>query len=327
MKVPIVKPDIGELERKYLLQAFDEGEIGVKSRFNRLFEEKLAEYTGFKYAVFCNSGWSALLLAARAANRGKYILPNFTMIATATAPLQARQKLDIRGVNERGLMEGDFNEAVISVDIYGKMPKITAPFIIEDAAEIFGRHKYYGDIVCFSFFFNKIMTVGEGGACVTNDSRLYEQMKLYRHHYYDGKSYDHLRDGYNVSQSGLQAAIGLAQLERIDELLEKRRKIGERYVKELGAWECTEYWYQPLIVKDKEKFKKFMDNKDIEVRDMFNPMNKQPCLINNPDVDFKLGPDYSQQLFDNGILLPMYSAMTQEEQDYIIKSVKGYEKA
>ncbi len=143
-------------------------------------------------------------------------------------------------------------------------------------------------------------------------------MKLLRHHYYDGKSYIHEKDGYNVSQSGVMAAIGTKQLERADEILEKRQVLGKRYVKELGAWECSEYWYQPYLCENRDGLAAYLESKDIPTRNFFTPLHIMP--------PFKQGNyPIAEDLSKRGILLPLYPTMTKEEQDYIIKSVKDYE--
>ena len=319
--IPMAKPDLTNLEIEYATKALKENEIGVKSYYVWEFEERLQGITGYKYALFTNSGWSALLLACRVMREkfDEITMPSFTMIASGTAAKEAGLKIKLVDVNERGLMERKYYiKMIMTVDMYGKECEARGDFIIQDAAEIFGKQYLYGDIVCFSFFYNKILTTGNGGAVLTNDKELYDEMKLFRHHYYDGSSYVHDKAGYNVSQTGVMAAIGTKQLERADEILEKRRALGERYVKELGAWECDEYWYQPLIVKDKEGLKKHLAENDIASRDFFNPLHKQPPL--KQDGHF---PN-SEKLYKTGILLPLYSTMEKSEQDYVIEKVNQW---
>ena len=318
----MAKPDLTSLETDYAHKALVEGEIGVKSPYVKEFEEKLAEYCGFKYAVFCNSGWSALLLAVRASGHKKITIPSFTMIASGTAAIQAGAKVQFVDVNERGLMTGNYSGAIMAVDMYGKLSSARGDFTIEDAAEVAGKMPYYGDIVCFSFFYNKILTTGNGGACLTNDENLYKEMVLLRHHYYDGHSYVHEKDGYNVSQSGVLAAIGTKQLERVEEILEKRKVLGERYEKELGAWQCDTPWYQPFMCqseKEKDALVAYLDSKEIATRSFFNPLHRQP-----PFKAKKKGFPVSDDLYAKGVLLPLYSTMTPEEQGYVIQEVNNF---
>ena len=325
MNVPMVRPDLTSLETDYAHKALIEGEIGVKSPYVKEFEEKLAVYTGFKFAVFCNSGWSALVLACRVAKEElgytEITMPTFTMIATGTAAKQTGFKINFEDVDERGLLRGKYEGLLMTVDMYGKLCEARADFIIEDAAEVAGKLPYYGNIVCMSFFYNKIMTTGNGGACLTNDENLYKEMCLFRHHYYDGHSYVHNKDGYNFSQTGVMAAIGTKQLERLEEILAKRKALGERYVNELGAWSCDTYWYQPYLCgtpEVKQALGKFLEQKGIATRDFFNPLHKMPPFGKKTKLPM------ADKLYGRGILLPLFSAMTKEEQDYVIDSVHQF---
>ena len=328
MEIPIVKPNLTNLEIDYATKALREGEIGTKSPYVKEFEDKLAEYLGFKYAIYVNSGWSALLFACRVMKEtisNEIVIPTFTMIACGTAAKQVGLDIEFVDVNKRGLLEGRYDKNVISIDIYGELSEARSEkFTIEDAAETFGKKDYYGDIVCFSFFYNKILTTGNGGACLTNDKELYDEMVLFRHHYYDGHSYIHEKDGYNVSQTGVMAAIGTKQLERIDKILERRREIGDRYAKELrNAWKCEEYWYQPYLcdtAKQKVELKKYLGEKGIATRDFFVPIHTMPPLKQI------LSAENAQKLSDKGLLLPLYPDMTKEEQDYVIKTINGFQR-
>lgn len=323
-KVPMIKPDLTHQEFAAVKTAVEEGEIGAGSKYIQEFEEKLADYLGKRFAIVCNSGYSALLLACRAVKEilgvKKITIPTFTMVGSVTAAKHAGLEIEFIDVNERGLAEGDY-ETVMPVDIYGIQSKATGGIIIEDAAEYFGPFQFKGTITCFSFYVNKVMTTGVGGVCITNDENLAKEMKLLRHHYYDGKNYSHAKDGYNLTMSGMQAALGLAQLRRIEEILEKRRFLGERYVKELNAWICESYWYQPLLMENKQQrneLKEYLIKKNIASREFFPPMHEQPPFL--IDGNFS----NAKKLSDCGILLPLYSTMILEEQDYVIEAVKEF---
>lgn len=321
MRIEMVRPDITIKEAYWVSKAVTEGEISPKSKYVPEFEERLADYLGFKYAVACNSGYSAILLATRALELKEIIVPTLTMVASATGAKHAGAKVEFCDVNERGLMEGRYGKPIMTVDLYGKLATARSDIIVEDAAEAFGKLPYYGTIVCFSFYVNKFLTTGNGGACLTNDEGLAKEMKLLRHHYYDGTTYIHLKDGYNVSMTGMQAAMGIAQLERMDQMMERRKQLGERYVKELGAWECDAYWYQPFICKtksEKESLKQWLDWRNIATRDFFTPLHTMPFCWE--DKEFPT----AQSLSERGILLPLYSAMTDKEQTTVIKAVKEF---
>lgn len=322
IKVPMLRPDITERETLAVTKAVMEGEISPKSKYVAQFEERLADYLGFKYAVACNSGYSALLLAVRALDIKEIVIPTLTMVASLTAAKHAGANVEFCDVNKRGLMEGMYRKPIMTVDLYGKISQAESDVIIEDAAEVFGKLPYRGIITCFSFYINKFITTGNGGASLTNDEGLAKEMKLLRHHYYDGNSYYHPKDGYNVSMTGMQAAMGIAQLERADEMLARRKELGERYVKELGGWECDTYWYQPFLCEtrsDKGALKTFLvRDRNIDVRDFFVPIHQMPFI--SSDIETPI----AQGLSNCGLLLPLYSAMTDEEQDYVIKSVKEF---
>lgn len=320
MKVPMVKPDITEREVEMVSKAVREGEISPKGKYVQQFEEVLADYNGKKYAVACNSGYSALLLAVRALELKEIIIPTLTMIASGTAAKHAGAEIEFCDVNERGLMEGFFAKPIMSVDLYGELSKADSTVaVVEDAAEVFGKLPYQGDIVCFSFYVNKIITTGNGGACLTDDEGLAKEMKLLRHHYYDGHTYEHKKDGYNASMTSMQAAMGIAQMERVDSMIARRKELGKRYVSELGAWPCTVYWYQPLLLESKEQknfMKEELEKRGIATRDFFTLLHEQPCLKQN------VRTPNAKSLSERGILLPLFSAMTDEEQTYVIENVK-----
>ncbi len=323
----MIKPDITQAEAEMAFKATLEGEISPKGKYVEIFEEALAKYLSFSHAVFCNSGYSALLLAIRASGIKRIIVPSLSMIASATAPKHAGAEVIFADVNEKGLLEGDFGgHPIMIVDLYGNRSTAKSTNIIEDAAEVFGPLPYTGDIVCFSFYVNKIITTGNGGVACTNDSEKAKEMKLLRHHYYDGKSYYHAKDGYNLSSSAVNAAIGIEQLNRADSMLERRQALGQRYVKELGAWPCETYWYQPYLCADKEEkenLKAYLEKRRIDTRDFFTPLHEQPAFT---ECEHRGLITNTQQLFDRGILLPLYSAMTEKEQSYVIDKVKAFYK-
>ena len=328
----MVKPDVGALEAEAAKQAILEGEISPKGKYVEQFEKALGDYLGFKHCVCTNSGYSALLIGVRSSGRKSWVVPATTMVASGTAvrhALQGEGRLIIYDVDERGMLKGDDFEdlAVMTVDLYGKLcpkPK-SAAFVVEDAAEVFGPMAYYGDIVCFSFYVNKLITTGNGGVACTNDDALAAEMRLLRHHYYDGKSYDHPKDGYNGSMNSIDAAVGLVQLERAPAMLARRKVLGEKYVRFIpGAWECDVYWYQPMLCKDKSEkdaLKSVLTKHDIACRDFFPPLHKIGAVS---DIANHTYIKNAEDLFDKGLLLPLYSAMTDYEQAYVIETVRKF---
>jgi perosamine synthetase len=227
------------------------------------FEDMLADYIGTKYAVAFNSGTSALhtaLLSYGIGNGDEVIVPSFTFIATANAPLFVGAKpvfADIEG-KTLGLDSEDVaakitprTKAIIPIH-YGGRPCLIHELkqvakrynllLIEDAAESLGaaidgkKAGSFGDCAILSFCANKIITTGEGGAVVTDSTEIYEKLKLIRSHgraetanYFSSTEYmDYVTLGYNFRMSDITAALGIAQFKKIDKVIQMRRKNAEK---------------------------------------------------------------------------------------------------
>lgn len=223
------------------------------------FEEMIREYTGTKHSISFNSGTSALhasLLAHRIGKGDEVIVPSFTFIATANAPLFTGAKPVFADIEERtfGLDPGDVKEkitkktkAIIPIHYAGcpclirELKEIAEDhnlILIEDAAEAFGakfKNKgvgTFGDSSIFSFCANKVITTGEGGAVVTDSKEIYEKLKLIRSHgrletenYFSStRQMDYVTLGYNLRMSNITASLGMAQLRKVDKIIGMRRK-------------------------------------------------------------------------------------------------------
>ena len=238
------KPSLTEMEEMFLFDAFKSGEIGTGQYIGK-FEQAWADYNGQKFGVACNSGTNALYLALLALGIGEgdeVIVPEFTMTATAWAVsytgatpvfIDCDDTLNI----DPNLIEEAISgktKAIIPVHIYGRKCDMNAInniaqaydlFVIEDMAEAHGI-KPTGDIACYSFYGNKILTTGEGGMCLTNNKVWADEMRLFANMYFDKeRSMVHPKIGHNFRMTNLQASIGYAQVLRIDEILDKRKQI------------------------------------------------------------------------------------------------------
>ncbi len=293
------KPSITSLESNYVNDALDASDVGVGEFVGR-FEGAWADYNKMKYGVACNSGTSALLLALLALDikvGDEVIVPEYTMVATAFAVTQAGATpvfvdcLEDLTVDPNIIQEKitSKTKAIMIVPIYGRNVSPTVYnvandnglYIIEDMAEAHGIMPK-GDIACYSFHGSKILTTGGGGMCLTNSPVWADEMRLRGHLYLDsGMSMLHEKLGYNFRLSNIQAAIGLAQVERINEILKERRKVEGWYNKLLPTHlkmpQREVVWVYDINCGDKqEEIKEKLYANGIECRYGFKPMSMQP---------------------------------------------------
>lgn len=291
-------PSITQKELSYLIDAGKKGDIGAGEYISK-FENAWATYNKRQFGVACNSGTNALFLALKALGIGKgdeVLVPEFTMTATAWAVtytgatpifIDCRDDLNI----DESLIEEAISpktKAIIPVHIYGRPCDMEAINdlaiqyklkVVEDMAEAHGMQPK-GDIACYSFYGNKILTTGEGGMCLTDDYALAEEMRLLANMYFDkGRTMIHPKIGHNFRMTNIQAAIGLAQVERIDEILKKRKKIelwyNKHLPKELLMPNREVLWMYDIDCGDRQAELK----EKVESRYGFKPMSMQPMYL------------------------------------------------
>ncbi len=259
MHMALAQPQLTGNEYKYLMDAFLSTWISSTGKYVTQFEENFSKYCGAKHGVAVSNGTAALHLALSALGIGKgdeVIVPDITFAATINAVIYTGAKPVIVDVEEDSwCMSPDALEkaitpntkAVIPVHIYGQpcdmgrireIAKKYQLYIVEDCAEAHGakwnnrRVGSFGIISCFSFYGNKVITTGEGGMCITDSEELYEKMRILRDHGMSRKKkYYHEVVGFNYRMTNLQAAIGVAQLERIDDILDWRLQLEIQYRK------------------------------------------------------------------------------------------------
>lgn len=357
MKIRVCEPDISELEINYVVDAIKNKEISsIASPVGKL-EDAFAEKFGMKYAVAVNSGGSALFLTLKALGivpGDEVIMPSFTMVATAGAVshcgatpvfVDSSEKsfnIDPSKIEEKITVK---TRAIMPVHAYGEpcdMSKIMDIakkhnlLVIEDTAEAHGA-KYkgklmgtFGEASCFSFYANKIMTTGEGGMILTNNYELTDKLRHIRGYDFDDeKHFWHKTIAWNLRMSALGAALGLAQLKRLDELVLKRRANAKYYLNGLKNIPGLRFFPEPLntfcvfwmfglLAPRRDELMEYLAKNGIETRTFFIPMHAQP--IYNDKGDFKWADHYGA----NGLQLPSASHITKEQKDEVIEKIKEF---
>lgn len=339
-------------------------------------EKKITEYLGLKHCILFNSGGSALqvLMEAYGLSKGdEIIVPSFTFIATAYAPLYVGAKPVFADVEEQtfGLDIEDVKrkitsstKAIIPIH-YGGMPcQIDALqelaidhnlILIEDAAESFGakiKNKFtgtFGDSTILSFCQNKIITTSEGGAIVTNNNELMEKIRLFRSYgriskgdYFSSSGdLDYVSTGYNLRMSTILAALGISQLKRVNEIIEMRRRNAQylnKYLNEIKGIipplpPSDDFYsvYQMYTIRVKEGKKKrdklmqYLRSKGITSKVYFDPVHKYSVFQKQGYGGLKL--PITELLSSEVLTLPMYPHMTNDELDYVLRTVVEFFKA
>lgn len=367
MKIPVWQPVIAAGARKYLLECLETGWVSSKGLFVARFEKAFGEFVGTKYAVATNSGTSAIHLALTAldVNQGdEVIVPALTMIAAALPIIYVGAKpvlVDVKG--DTGNIDADKIEekitsrtkAIIVVHYNGcpaDMEKIMAIarkrklFVIEDAAEAHGAEVRFnngwrkvgsiGDIGCFSFYGNKIITAGEGGMAVTSDKNLAARMASLRNlARTEGKHFLHKEIAFAYRISNLNAALGLAQLEQIDKYLKRKREISRLYDSLLKDVKNIEFikenvksvnWQYSILVRGNSKVTRNkialkLARNGIETRNFVVPLNRQPAFL---AIGLFRNERYetAEKLSSDGLSLPSGTGITDREIRLVVKEIR-----
>ena len=313
--LPVASPNLRGNEFKYLVDAFLSTWISSAGEYITKFEEQFSTYCEAEYGVATSNGTVAIHLALAALDIGQgdeVIVPDFTFAATINAVILAGATPVIVGIEkdswcispeEIKKAISEKTKAIIPVHIYGQpcdMDSIMSIaeqnnlYVIEDCAEAHGatykgkKVGSFGHINTFSFFANKIITTGEGGMCLTNSKELDEKMRTLRDHGMNKqKRYWHDVVGFNYRMTNLQAAIGVAQLERIDKIIEEKRAIEKSYTDTLKEFDFVQFqsneiantkkvtWLTSALITNgkRDYFMDQMKAKGIDARPFFYPLS------------------------------------------------------
>jgi perosamine synthetase len=361
--IPVSDPKLDGNELRYITQCVQSNWISSAGRFVREFEEAFATAMGCRYGVAASNGTTSLHLALVTLGLepgDEVIIPTFTMIATANAvrytgavPVLADAtrptwNFDLDQVaakitpRTRGICLIHTYGHPVDMDPLMEIASRHGIWVLEDAAEAHGalyRGRPVGSLgqaASFSFYANKIITTGEGGMITTNDEALARVARRLRDHAFsDERHFWHKYLGFNYRMTNMQAAIGLAQTERLPELVEIRRTNATRYTAALSRipgltlpaelpWAKNVYWMYGVVVEDefgidRDELRRRLARRGIETRTFFIPIHVQPIYYEH----FR-GQKYpvSEDLCRRGLYLPSGATLTNAEIDYICEMVR-----
>ncbi len=361
MKYMVAAPDLSGAEEKYVLECLRTNWISSRGRFIGDFEARVAASTKRKHAVATCNGTVALHLALMGlgVHEGdEVIVPSLTYIATANAvaycgatPVFADSDPETWCMSPQSVARliGPRTKGIIPVHLYGHpadmepllmLAKEHGLWVVEDCAEAQGATYdgqpvgSFGTTGMFSFFGNKIITTGEGGMVVTNDDALAERYRLLRGQGMDpSRRYWHPVIGFNYRMTNIQAAIGLAQMERIDQLVADRKRVAGWYAERLQSvpgltlppWTKrveNVFWLYSVLMRDKgtrDQLMALLAEADIETRPFFYPIHTFPmyreCRSDN-------GCPVASDLSSRGLNLPTASYLQESDIEVIASAVR-----
>ena len=367
--IPVSGPSITQKEIDYVTDAVTNAWYGNANIYHDKFERSFADYLGVKYAIALPSCTSAIhlsLLALGITTGAEVIVPDVTWIASA-APINYVGAIPVFAdidpqtwcisVESLERYITSKTKAIIPVNLYGGMPDMDALLaiakkynlvVIEDAAESIGSEYHgrkagsFGDTGVFSFHGSKTLTTGEGGMLATDREDIYQRVLFLRDHGRKpgDKLFYNTEVGYKYKMSSMQAALGLAQLERIEELIDRKRQIFSWYQFELAevygltlnyesANTKNTYWMVTVIIDsklgiDKEHLMDKLRDEKIDTRPFFHPLSSLPAYANFPSTLLARDRNqHSYQISQYGINLPSGMDMTKEKVAFVCKKIKS----
>lgn len=364
--IPVNEPLLSGNEKKYLCECIDTGWISSEGPFVKEFEQKMSAGVNRRYGIAVSNGTAALEVAIQALGvkeGDEVIMPAFTIISCAMAvtkvgavPVLVDSDLQTWNMNTEEI-EAKITprtKAIMIVHIYGLPVEVDRVLalaekynlkVIEDAAEMHGQTYNgrpcgsFGDISTFSFYPNKHITTGEGGMVMTDDEELAERCRMIRNLCFRKDVryvHDEISDNYRFTN--LQAAVGLAQLERLDEFVGKKRRMGSYYTEKLREidglilpLEKTDYadniyWVYGIVLDkninvDNKVMQKLLAEEGISSRTFFWCMHEQPVYKKMGLFRDESYP-YAEYLARKGFYIPSGLALTREQMDRVVTGVR-----
>lgn len=364
--VPVAAPQLGQHEIDYVTEALEASAIsGTGGLFLERFERGFASYSGCAHGVATSNGTTALHLALAAIGIGpgdEVLVSTLTNMATFFAvfyqgatPVPVDIEEDTWNLNPR-LLEGlvtPRTKAILVVHLYGH-PADMDPIlefarrhhlhVIEDAAEAHGalykgrKVGSLGHLACFSFYANKILTTGEGGMVTTNDTAIAKRARsLGNLAYGPTQKFMHTEIGFNYRMTNLQAALGCAQLEKIEEIIDGKRRMARLYNEQLSGLEEIHlpverpyaknvYWMYHIVLtarlaRDRDLVMEKLQDLGIETRPSFIPYNLQEMFVSKGLTRPELCP-VANRIAEGGFYLPSSPDLTEDETRFVTLQLK-----
>jgi perosamine synthetase len=364
--IPVFEPQISESEIEHVVAALRRGEIsGSFGDSIPQFEQGFARFVGARHGIAVTSGTTALQLAVAAAGLGsgdEILISASTNIATAVACVhQGAVPVPVDSEAETWNLDLEVAESLITertraimpVHLFGHPVDMDAVealaakhglVVIDDAAEAHGaevrgrRVGSFGGLTCWSFYANKIITTGEGGMVTTSDDALAARMRSLRNLAYGTQQrLVHDAVGFNFRMTGYQAAMGVAQLERIEQTLEAKRQLAHTYDELLepvpairrpfeSPWARHVYWMYGVVLGDEVPYSRDevaarLRELGVDTRTFFCPMNLQPALARTPG--FRSVPcPVAERLWERGLYLPSSPGLDRASLEHVVASLR-----
>ena len=372
--IPVNEPSLGEQEMAYMTECVRTGWVSSTGRFINEFEQGWASYCGRRYGIAVSNGTTALQLAIACLELkpgDEVIMPTFTIVSCAMAVIynggvpvlvDSDPKTWCMNVNQikekmtpttRGIMPVHIYGHPVDMDCVLKLAQEYRIAVIEDAAEAHGAEYLsardttashwrkcgsFGTLSCFSFYANKLITTGEGGMVLTDDPNLAERARALRNLCFQPeRRFYHERLGFNFRLTNLQAAMGLAQLERMEEIVARKRWMGKEYDRRLRGvsglelpveqpWARSVYWMYGVVLSDEVdmdavQFAEKLRERDIDTRPFFLGMHEQPVLQQLGLFRNERYP-VGERLARRGLYLPSGLTLTEEQLQQVCEAVQ-----
>jgi perosamine synthetase len=366
--IPVNEPLLNGREAEYVLDCVNTGWISSAGKYIERFETEWAAYCNRRYGIAVCNGTVAIELAISVLGLpkgGEVILPSFTIVSCLEAVLRNDLVpvlvdcdpktfcMDIADVQRKATQK---TVAVMPVHIYGHPVDMNALLplcaakgwkIIEDAAEVHGaecqvngawrRCGGFGNVSCFSFYANKNITCGEGGMVLTDDSVLAERLRSKRTLCFGAKErFSHEDRGWNFRMTNLQAAIGCAQYENIDQFLARKRTLAALYNAGLNGlplqtpyiepWAKSTVWMYAVVLNDEvpfdaDEFAKRLAADGVQTRPFFKGMHEQP-VYRNMGLFADASCPVTEKVYKRGLYLPSGQAITDDQIEKVVESVR-----